>query len=69
MNLNVVNGLWEWLRVIIIQGNMYDFSYIYKTEFVKMGKWNLLPADSEYAKSLDAGIAEARAQMAAPTRK
>lgn len=29
----------------------------------------LLPADSEYAKSLDAGIAEARAQMAAPTRK
>lgn len=29
----------------------------------------LLPADSEYAKSLDAGIAEARAQMSAPTRK
>ena len=29
----------------------------------------LLPADSEYAKSLDAGIAEARAQMPASARK
>lgn len=29
----------------------------------------LLPADSEYAESLKAGIAEARAQAAAPTRK
>ncbi|GEM_PF-1318078 len=25
---------------------MPDFSYIYKTKFRKMGKWNLLPADS-----------------------
>jgi phosphohistidine swiveling domain-containing protein len=24
-----------------------EFAYIYKTEFVKMGKWNLLPSDSE----------------------
>ena len=27
--------------------NMPDFSYIYKTKFIKMGVWNLLPADSE----------------------
>ena len=26
---------------------MPDFSYIYKTKFIKMGVWNLLPADSE----------------------
>src|SRR3989338_6190253 len=25
---------------------MSDYSYIYKTKFRKMGKWNLLPADS-----------------------
>src|SRR3989339_2160780 len=24
-----------------------EFAYIYKSEFVKMGKWNLLPSDSE----------------------